>query len=107
VNLERGPLSLVYTTEELLGRKSCDSILEIREYGRRDASRWPSDTFCPQEVGTNKRRSLCQYSSLADSGHGKNVYSKCSGFTLHSTGSCSCILMYSVLECDRVVYLKK
>jgi hypothetical protein len=33
---ERGPLSLVSTTEELLERKSRGSGLEIREYGRRD-----------------------------------------------------------------------
>jgi hypothetical protein len=36
VGLERGPLSLVSTTEELLGRKSSDSCLENREYGRGD-----------------------------------------------------------------------
>jgi hypothetical protein len=34
VVLERGPLSLVSTTEELLGRKISGSGLEIREYGR-------------------------------------------------------------------------
>jgi hypothetical protein len=45
VGLERGPLSLVSTTEELLGRKSSSSGLEIREYGRRDPSRWPLDTL--------------------------------------------------------------
>jgi hypothetical protein len=39
VGLERGPLSLVSTTEELLGRKSNGSCLENREYGRRDPSR--------------------------------------------------------------------
>jgi hypothetical protein len=33
VGLERGPLSLVSTTEELLGRKSSGSGLEIWEYG--------------------------------------------------------------------------
>jgi hypothetical protein len=33
VGLERGPLSLVSTTEELLGRNSSGSGLEIREYG--------------------------------------------------------------------------
>jgi hypothetical protein len=38
VGLERGPLSLVSTIEELLGRKSRGSGLEIREYGRRDPS---------------------------------------------------------------------
>jgi hypothetical protein len=38
VGLERGPLSLVSTTEELLGRKSSGSGLEIREYGRRDVT---------------------------------------------------------------------
>jgi hypothetical protein len=41
VGLEQGPLSLVSTTEELLGRKSSGSGLESREYGRRDPSRWP------------------------------------------------------------------
>jgi hypothetical protein len=38
VGLERGLLSLVSTTEELLGRKSSGSGLENREYGRRDPS---------------------------------------------------------------------
>jgi hypothetical protein len=39
VGLERGPLGLVSTTEELLERKSSGSALEIREYGRRDPKR--------------------------------------------------------------------
>jgi hypothetical protein len=39
VGLERGPLSLVSRTEELLGRNNSGSGLEIREYGRRDPSR--------------------------------------------------------------------
>jgi hypothetical protein len=36
VGLERGPLSLVSTTEELLGRKSNGSDLGTREYDRRN-----------------------------------------------------------------------
>jgi hypothetical protein len=36
VRLDRGPLSLVKTIEELLERKSSGSGLEIREYGSRD-----------------------------------------------------------------------
>jgi hypothetical protein len=39
VGLERGPLSLVSSTEELLGRISSGSGLESREYGRKDPSR--------------------------------------------------------------------
>jgi hypothetical protein len=39
VGVEREPLSLVSTNEELLGRKSSGSGLEIREYGRRDPAR--------------------------------------------------------------------
>jgi hypothetical protein len=35
VGLERGPLSLVSTMEELLGRKNSGSGLENRDYGRR------------------------------------------------------------------------
>jgi hypothetical protein len=50
VGLERGPLSLVSTTEELLGRKSSASGLEIREYGRRDPSRWSRGTLYPQKL---------------------------------------------------------
>jgi hypothetical protein len=38
VGLERGPLSLLSTTEELLERKSSSSGLESREYSHRDPS---------------------------------------------------------------------
>jgi hypothetical protein len=38
VGLERGPLSLISTTEKLLERKSSSSGLENREYGSRDTS---------------------------------------------------------------------
>jgi hypothetical protein len=50
VGLERGPLSLVSTTEERLGRKSSGSGMEIREYGRRDPSRWSCGIFYPQKL---------------------------------------------------------
>jgi hypothetical protein len=39
VGLERGPVSLVITIEELLGRNSSGSGLENREYGRGDPLR--------------------------------------------------------------------
>jgi hypothetical protein len=65
VGLERGPLSLVSTTEELLERKSSGSGLENREYGRREPSRRLRDTPLSAKVGTkfaDKRRSLGRYS---------------------------------------------
>jgi hypothetical protein len=50
VGLKRGPLSLVSTTEELLGRKSSCPGLENREYGRRNPSRWPRCTLYRQKL---------------------------------------------------------
>jgi hypothetical protein len=50
VGLERGPLSIVNTTLELLGRISSGSGLESREYGLRDLSRWPRGTLYPQKL---------------------------------------------------------
>jgi hypothetical protein len=51
--LERGPLSLVITNEELLGRKSSGCGLESREYRRRDPSIWPCDSIYPQKLALN------------------------------------------------------
>jgi hypothetical protein len=50
VGLERGPLNLVGTVEELLGRKSSGSGPETREYRRRDPSRWSRGTLYPQKL---------------------------------------------------------
>jgi hypothetical protein len=50
VGLEQGPLSLVSTVEDPLGRKSSGSGLERREYSRRDPSRWSRDIFYPQQL---------------------------------------------------------
>jgi hypothetical protein len=50
VGLERGPLRLVSTIEELLGRNSSGSGLENREYGHGDPLRWPRDTLYPRKL---------------------------------------------------------
>jgi hypothetical protein len=49
VGLERGPLSLVNTTEKLLERKSCGSGLEI-EITAVGIRRAPRNTLYPQEL---------------------------------------------------------
>jgi hypothetical protein len=50
VSLERGPLSLVSTTEELLERKSSGSCLENRKYGRGDPLRLARHYLYPQNL---------------------------------------------------------
>jgi hypothetical protein len=50
VNLKRGPLSLVSTSDDLLERESSSSGLESREYGLRDPLRWQCGTFFPQKL---------------------------------------------------------
>jgi hypothetical protein len=50
VGLEQGPLSLVNTIEDLLGRNSSGSGLENREYGRRDPPLRPLYTLYPQKL---------------------------------------------------------
>jgi hypothetical protein len=50
VGLEWGPLSLVSTIEELLGRNSSGSGIETQEYGRGDPSRRARDSIYPQTL---------------------------------------------------------
>jgi hypothetical protein len=50
LGLERGPLSLVSTIEDLVERKSSGSGLENWEYVLGDPSRWPRDTLYPQKL---------------------------------------------------------
>jgi hypothetical protein len=53
VGLQRGPLSLVSTIEELLERKSSGSSLENRDTAVEDPPRWLRDTPLSAKVGTN------------------------------------------------------
>jgi hypothetical protein len=53
VGLERVPLSLVSTIEELLERKSSGSGLDKRDYRRRDPARRRRFTSLSTKVGTN------------------------------------------------------
>jgi hypothetical protein len=50
MGLEWGPLSLVSTTEELLGRNSKGSSLESWEYGCWDPLHWPRNTLHLQKL---------------------------------------------------------
>jgi hypothetical protein len=50
VGLERGPLSLVSTIEELLGRQSSGSGLENREYGLGIRHADHATPFYPQKL---------------------------------------------------------
>jgi hypothetical protein len=50
VGLERSPLSLVSTIEELRGGKISGFGLESREYGRRDPPRYPRGALYLQKL---------------------------------------------------------
>jgi hypothetical protein len=68
VGLEQGPLSLVSTIEELLGRNNSGSGQESREYGRRNPLCWPRNILYPQKLAltlpTSGGRGLRQRSLL-------------------------------------------
>jgi hypothetical protein len=60
VGMERGPLRLLSTIEEILGRKSSGSGLENRDYGRRNASLCPRDILYPQKLALTSLASGCR-----------------------------------------------
>jgi hypothetical protein len=57
VGLERDPLSLVSTIEEVLDRNSNGSGLENRKYGPGDPLGWPRDTLYPQKLALTSPKS--------------------------------------------------
>jgi hypothetical protein len=57
VDLERCPLSLVSTTEQLRERKNSGSGLESRYYGRRDPPRRVRYTLYPQNLALSSATS--------------------------------------------------
>jgi hypothetical protein len=73
VGLERGPLSLVSTTEELLDRKVAAPVQKTENTAagiRHAAHVAPSISKSWRNHFADKRRSLGRYSSLADSDNG-------------------------------------
>jgi hypothetical protein len=67
VDLERGPLSLVSTTEELLERKSNGSGLESQEYGHGDPLCWPRDALYQKKLALSSPTSRSRSVGIAHS----------------------------------------
>jgi hypothetical protein len=65
--LERRPLSLVSTTEELLERKSNGSGLESRKYGRKTPSRLPRGIVYQQYLALISPTNGCRYVGIVRS----------------------------------------
>jgi hypothetical protein len=94
VGLERHPLNLVSTIEELLERKSSGSGLESREYSRRDPSRRPRGALYPLKLALTSPtggggsvgivRSRTQATELFYYLHQQNV-ACCTGFDIIRT----------------------
>jgi hypothetical protein len=70
LNLSEATLTTLSTLLINMGYLRLLFLLEIREYGRRDQSRWPRGTIYPQKLALTSPTRGGRYSWLADSGHG-------------------------------------
>jgi hypothetical protein len=92
MGLEQGPLSLVTTIEELLGRKSSGCSLENQEYGCGDPLYWPHDTLYPKKLAltspTSDGRSVSIVHSRTEAMEGfvkkENLKNAFTPYTLHN-----------------------
>jgi hypothetical protein len=83
VSLERGPLGLVSTIEELIERRSSGSALENREYDCRDPSRRPRDTLYPQMLALTSLTSGGRSVDIVLSQTKASEFFSCFSFVFH------------------------
>jgi hypothetical protein len=105
VGLERGPLRLVSTIEELLGRKRSGFGLENLKYGRGDPLCWPLNTLYPQKLALSPPTSGGHWVGIVRSRTKATelCFLFCSLFVSNGLAMCRCFIRKAVPHVEECI----